>query len=85
MGLFDRKKKDKAAPEAAPEAISEAAETAAAADDSELIAVIAAAVAAYEAEQYRQIFYIQKLNRASGQRPVWGAMGTQESIDTRRM
>jgi len=53
--------------------------------DEELIAVIAAAVAAYEAEQFTQTLYIRKLNRAAGIRPAWGAAGTSEAIDMRRM
>jgi len=83
MGLFDRKRKKEAVLEAAAEPVTE--EEASGADDGELVAVIAAAVAAYEAEQFRQMLYIQKINRTSGIRPVWGATGTLETIDTRRM
>jgi len=73
MGLF-KKKQAGAEAIAAPEA-----------DGGELIAVITAAIAAYEAEQFRQKLYIRKINRASGIRPVWGSTGTQEAIDVRRM
>jgi len=85
MGLFNRKKTDNAdpVPGAAVEAAAE--EQAADAENGELIAVIAAAIAAYEAEQFRQTLYIQKINRACGIRPAWGITGTQEAIDTRRM
>jgi len=87
MGLFGKKKKNIAeagsvAEAAAGPALAESAETAA---NDELIAVIAAAVAAYEAEQYRQTLYIRKLNRAAGAKPAWGVMGVTEAIDMRRM
>jgi len=89
MGLFSRKKADTIATETnedtAAAAENEGAEAASDAPGDELIAVIAAAIAAYEAEQFRQTLYIQKVNRACGIRPAWGAMGTQEAIDTRRM
>ena len=54
-------------------------------NDDELIAVIAAAVAAYGAEQYRQTLYIQKLNRAAGIRPAWNVEGMMEAQDVRRI
>ncbi|MDR3364472.1 MAG: hypothetical protein LBS91_05945 [Clostridiales Family XIII bacterium] len=62
-----------------------AASPAGAVSGDELACVIAAAVAAYEAEQFIQTLYIRKIDRTAGVRPVWGVMGTQESIDTRRM
>ena len=52
--------------------------------NEDLIAVITAAVAAYEAENFKQTLYIKKINRASGTRPVWGVIGTHEAIDVRR-
>ena len=83
MGLFGKKKN---APEAGKASVTEEiAATVAAAADNELIAVIAAAVSAFEAEQYRQTLYIRKLDRTAGTRPVWGVTGTQEAIDMRRM
>ena len=97
MGIFGKKKKEDLAPglaaatdldsAAATEAAAGAGEASAhgAAEDSELIAVIAAAVAAYEAEQFRQTLYIKKLNRTAGIRPAWGVIGTQEAIDVRRI
>jgi len=87
MGLFSRKKAETAVPEANA-AADTAAGTGAAAPDTvneEMIAVISAAIAAYEAEQFTQTLYIQKINRACGVRPVWGVIGTQEAIDVRRM
>ena len=77
MKLFGRKKK--------AEAEIAAANMAAAGMTEEMIAVIAAAVAAYEAEQYVQTLYIRKLDRAAGSRPVWGVSGTNEAIDVRRI
>ena len=84
MGFFSRKKAETVVPETIEEVI-EAEEAAPDTASEEFIAVIAAAVAAYEAEQFRQTLYIQKINRAYNMRPAWGVMGTQEAIDTRRM
>ena len=86
MGLFNRKKAEKAIPET--DVMAEAAEDAGGADSAaneELIAVISAAIAAYEAEQFVQTLYVQKINRTYNIAPVWAAMGRQEAIDTRRM
>jgi len=85
MGLFSKKKKGaEAAAINEAEACDEQAAGLETAND-ELIAVLSAAVAAYEAEQFVQTLYIQKLNRACRVLPAWGAMGTQEAIDSRRM
>ena len=88
MGLFSRKKTEAVPEQNADIGTTDESETAEAVPGTvsdELIAVIAAAVAAYEAEQFRQTLYIQKVNRTCGTRPVWGVIGTQEAIDTRRM
>jgi len=85
MGLFNRKKAEAAVPETDAALETETAEAADDAKNDELIAVIMAAVSAYEAEQFRQTLYIQKINRACGTKPAWGTMGLQEAIDTRRM
>ena len=91
MGLFNKKKqKNKEAAEqiaqAAPaEVAGEGSGAAEGLADSELIAVIAAAISAYESEQFIQTLYIRKLDRRAGIRPVWGATGTNEAIDMRRM
>ena len=86
MGLFNRKKAEKAIPETDVTAeASEEAERADSAANEELIAVISAAIAAYEAEQFVQTLYVQKINRAYNIAPAWAAMGRQEAIDTRRM
>ena len=86
MGLFSRKKTETAVSEGVIEIVTTTAEDAAPEImNEELIAVITAALSAYEVEQYRQTLYIRKTNRISGVRPVWGVTGTQEAIDTRRM
>ena len=100
MGLFKRRKNteaaagnvaaeqagaDAAVQEGADAGGTAAGEGAAEAPDGELIAVIAAAIAAYEAEQNRRSLCIRKLNRAAGARPAWGVTGTMEAIDMRRM
>jgi hypothetical protein len=77
MGLFGWKKKN--------ETDLAAAMAEAAGLNDELIAVITAAVCAYEAEQYVKSLHIRKLNRAAGVRPVWSATGTNEAIDVRRL
>jgi len=87
MGLFGRKA---AAADAGDKALEKADSVNAAAGEAkaqndEIIAVIAAAIAAYGAEQYSQTLYIRKLNRTAGTRPAWGVTGTYEAIDTRRM
>lgn len=93
MGLFG-KKKDVAADVAAADATvdaeggsAEGCEAEGLSDklSDEIIAVIAAAVAAYGGEQYRQALYIRKLDRSAGVRPAWGIAGTNEAIDVRRM
>ena len=86
MGLFGKKKAAEGAAAVGVAAVAGAKKAdGAAAADTELIAVIAAAISAYEAGQRRQALYIRKLNRASGARPAWGVMGTSEAIDSRRM
>jgi len=83
MGLFGKKKNKIAEAEITAEAATGA--DAAAEGDDELVCVIAAAIAAYEAEQYGHKLYIRKLDRSAGARPAWGVMGMTEAIDTRRM
>jgi len=83
MGLFGKKKNKIAEAEPAAEAAPGAG--LAAEGDDELICVIAAAIAAYEADQYGHKLYIRKLDRSAGVRPAWGVMGVTEAIDTRRM
>ena len=85
MGLFKNKKnKGEAGASGDPNetvgAISEVCPA-----DEELIAVIAAAISAYEANQYKRTLYIRKLDRTAGTRPAWGVTGMNEAIDVRRM
>ena len=75
MGLFSKKKKEE----------NTAVQEVQGQTDSELIAVITAAIAAYEAEQFAPALYIRKINRAAGVRPIWGTTGTNEAIDMRRI
>ena len=76
MGLFNFNKKKGAEQETSGQAADV---------NDEIIAVLAAAVAAYEAEQYIPSLSIKKINRVAGVRPVWGVTGTNEAIDVRRM
>jgi hypothetical protein len=49
-----------------------------------LLAVIAAAVAAYEADTCAApAIYVRKINRAAGVRPAWAAAGTTEAMAAR--
>ena len=88
MGIFKNKKSKAEALSTADgkECVSSVqdAEIAVSVDD-DLPVVIAAAIAAYEAEQYTPTLAIRKINRAAGVRPVWGVLGTTESIDVRRV
>ncbi|MDR3305695.1 MAG: hypothetical protein LBS85_06725 [Clostridiales Family XIII bacterium] len=89
MALFGKKKKIEEAVvfgqnEEEPAAVTAAAIEVSGADD-ELIAVISAAVAAFQTEGFVQTLYIRKIGRAAGTKPAWGAMGLNEVIDTRRM
>ena len=83
MGLFSKKKKTEET-ELSPAAEGSVPPPGKQADD-ELIAVIAAAVSAYEAEQFVQTLYIRKIARSAGTRPAWSLTGTNEAIDARRI
>ena len=94
MGLFNRKKQKNKEADASliqdaasvsADGAGEGSESGEDQTDSELIAVIAAAISAYESEQFIQTLYIRKLDRRAGIRPVWGATGTNEAIDMRRL
>ena len=52
--------------------------------DEELIAVITAAIAAFEADAFKQTLHIRKINRTAGVKPAWGTAGLNETIDSRR-
>ena len=80
MGLFSRKKKQET------EKISSAQQNKSPEQDEHLIAVIAAAIAAYEGESYATTnLIIKKIDRTAGTIPAWGTAGNREQIDTRRM
>ena len=54
-------------------------------DDDELIAVITAAIAAYESNQTASSLVVQKINRTSGPVVAWNTAGRTELIDSRRI
>ena len=89
MGLFKKKngKTDVASPDGDSDEVSAvlAAAAIASSEDDDLAIVIAAAIAAFEAEQYTPTLAIRKTDRTAGVRPVWGVLGTTESIDVRRV
>ena len=53
--------------------------------DSELAAVIAAAIAAFESGSASSSLIVRKINRASGPALAWNAAGRAELIDSRRI
>ena len=82
--MFGFKKKEEA--ESIPEIAS--ADQAASGTDtgisSEIIAVIAAAIAAMEGSSNSDGLIIRKINRVSGFRPIWGSAGTADCLDSRK-
>ena len=88
MGLFSKKKKNItiATEQSAPEEQVAATlnEVDGSPSDDELIAVISAAIAAYEAEAFVPTLYIRKINRTAGVKPAWGTAGLNEAIDAGR-
>jgi hypothetical protein len=89
MGLFNRKKKNEKANKAPAgndaELMAVLSAAVAAASSDEHIAVIAAALAAYEDGGAQTDLRISRIDRAAGTIPAWGVMGNREQIDTRRM
>lgn len=51
---------------------------------AEIIAVIAAAIAAMEGSSNSGGLIIRKINRISGFRPIWGSAGTADCLDSRK-
>jgi hypothetical protein len=86
MGLFRKKKKKDAGQSAGvdSELLAVIGAAVAASSSDEHIAVIAAALAAYEEDGVRTDLRIQKINRVAGIIPAWGIMGNREAIDSRR-
>ena len=63
--------------------------TEAATDDAELMAVISAAIAAYEATSARPVdtggLVVKRIQRISGKAPTWAAAGVRKTIENRKM
>lgn len=76
------KKEEKPQASAAPAATPAAPAAPAAADDS-LIAVISAAIAAYEGGSANNLV-VRKIRRISGDTTVWGDAGRADCIDSRK-
>ncbi|MCI8648276.1 MAG: OadG family protein [Firmicutes bacterium] len=76
------KKEEKPQASAAPAATPAAPAAPAAADDS-LIAVISAAIAAYEGGSANNLV-VRKISRISGDTTVWGDAGRADCIDSRK-
>ena len=79
------KPKEKAAPAAAPAPAAAAApaQAPAAASDDTLVAVIAAAVAAYTGANANNLV-VKKIQRVSGENTPWGVSGLEDRLATRK-
>jgi uncharacterized membrane protein YfcA len=53
--------------------------------DEALIAVIAAAIAAFEGAEVANKLIVRKIRRIPGPDPIWSNLGRQESLDSRRV
>jgi len=53
--------------------------------DEALIAVIAAAIAAFEGTEVANKLVVRKIRRIPGPDPIWSNLGRQESLDSRRV
>jgi hypothetical protein len=53
--------------------------------DEALIAVIAAAIAAFEGAEVANKLVVRKIRRIPGPDPIWSNLGRQESLDSRRV
>jgi len=53
--------------------------------DEALIAVIAAAIAAFEGTEIANTLVVRKIRRIPGPDPIWSNLGRQESLDSRRV
>ncbi len=51
----------------------------------ELVAVLMAAIAAGESKDFVNRLVIRKINRISGDVPVWGMAGARDAIDSRKI
>ena len=85
MGLF--KKKDSADPKMTGKKTGAGSGTSVPGkEQAELIAVISAAIAAYECDDKTMSgLVVRKLNRIAGAIPAWGAAGIADQIETRKM
>jgi len=85
MGLF-KKKNNTDKSDVKPDASENIGNNVSLEKQNELIAVISAAIAAYENETGvtgRLIF--RKIDRAAGAIPAWGAAGIKDQMDTRKI
>ncbi|MCR5034816.1 MAG: OadG family protein [Clostridia bacterium] len=72
-----------AAPAAAAPAPAETKATVEEASDDSLVAVIAAAIAAYQGANANNLV-VKKITRLSGDNTPWGVSGLEDRLDTRR-
>lgn len=89
FGTAQKKEKPADAPAAAAVVSGGAGEQAAAcqvqdADDTQLIAVITAAIAAYEGETAMSNLVVRKISRISGDMPAWAHAGHSDCIASRQ-
>lgn len=77
-------KKEKKAPAPVEPAAPSAAQVTPETSDDSLIAVIAAAVAAYTGANANRLV-VKKIARVSGEQTPWGASGLEDRLDTRKV
>ncbi|MDO4518459.1 MAG: OadG family protein [Bacillota bacterium] len=75
-------KKNKATPAPVAQATVEVEEKAS--DDESLIAVITAAIAAYQGDSASNLV-VKKITRLSGENTPWGASGLEDRLETRKL
>lgn len=88
----DKKKSEATTPVAAPVAAAAtsapaaaSAETTEPANDANLVAVIAAAIAAYEGEEIASNLVVKRIRRVAGPTAAWAREGRDECIESRRV
>ena len=83
MGLASKPKTKAAEPAPAAAAAAPAPVEAAEESDESLVAVIAAAIAAYEGANASNLV-VKKITRLSGEQTPWGNFGLEDRLDTRK-
>ncbi len=83
LGATTKKPAAAAAPAAAPAPVETKAAPAEEASDDSLVAVIAAAIAAYQGANANNLV-VKKITRLSGENTPWGISGLEDRLETRK-